>query len=61
MDEHRCSEMETIIKVHRQRIDELETTLDEINKQLAHIKGGVYGICLYAVATQLGILEAIKL
>jgi len=53
--------METILKVHRQRIDELETTLDEINKQLAHIKGGVYGICLYAVATQLGILEAIKL
>ena len=31
MDVHRCSEMETIIKVHRQRIDELETTLDEIN------------------------------
>jgi hypothetical protein len=61
MDEHRCSEMETIIKVHRARIDELDTTLDEINKQLAHIKGGVYGICIYAVATQLGILEAIKL
>jgi hypothetical protein len=61
MDESKCSEMETILKVHRQRIDELDHTLSEINRQLAHIKGCVYGACGYAVATQLGIIEAIKL
>ena len=61
MDEAKYSEIETILKVHRARIDELEHTLGEINRQLAHIKGCVYGACGYAVATQLGIIEAMKL
>jgi len=61
MDERRCSEMETILKVHRQRIDDLEKTLTNINTQLVQIKACAYGAVGYAVATQLGILEAIKL
>ena len=61
MDERSCAEMETILKVHRSRIDDLEKTLTNINTQLAQIKACVYGALGYAVATQLGILEAIKL
>ncbi len=61
MDERRCSEMETILKVHRSRIDDLEKTLTNINTQLVQIKACAYGAVGYAVATQLGILEAIKL
>ena len=53
--------METILKVHRSRIDDLEKTLTNINTQLIQIKACAYGAVGYAVATQLGILEAIKL
>ena len=61
MNESKCSEFETILKVHRGRIDDLEKTLTDINTQLVQIKACVYGALGYAVATQLGILEAIKL
>lgn len=61
MDERSCAEMETILKVHRQRIDELEKTLTNINTQLIQIKACAYGAVGYAVATQLGILEAIRI
>jgi len=61
MDERSCSQMETTIKVHKQRIDELERTLDDIHTQLTQIKGGVYGACGYALASQLGWLDAITL
>ena len=61
MDERSCAEMETILKVHRQRIDDLEKTLTNINTQLIQIKACAYGAVGYAVATQLGILEAIKM
>ena len=57
----KCSEMETILKVHRQRIDDLEKTLTNINTQLVQIKACAYGAVGYAVATQMGIIEAIKL
>ena len=57
----KCSEMETILKVHRQRIDDLEKTLTNINTQLIQIKACAYGAVGYAVATQMGIIEAIKL
>ena len=61
MNDAKCSEMDTILKVHRQRIDELEKMLGSINTQLAQIKACVYGALGYAVATQMGIIEAIKL
>jgi len=61
MDERSCAEMETILKVHRQRIDDLEKTLTDINTQLIQIKACVYGAVGYAIATQLGILEAIRI
>ncbi len=61
MDERKCSEMDTILKVHRQRIDELEKMLSSINTQLVQIKACAYGAVGYAVATQLGVIEAIKL
>ena len=61
MNERSCAEMETILKVHRSRIDDLEKTLTNINTQLIQIKACAYGAVGYAVATQLGILEAIKL
>jgi len=61
MDERSCAEMETILKVHRSRIDDLEKTLSNINTQLVQIKACAYGAVGYAVATQLGVLEAIKL
>jgi len=57
----KCSEMDTILKVHRQRIDELEKMLSSINTQLIQIKACVYGALGYAVATQLGVIEALKL
>jgi hypothetical protein len=57
----KCSEMETILKVHRQRIDELEKMLGSINTQLIQIKACAYGAVGYAVATQLGVIEALKL
>ena len=57
----KCAEMETILKVHRQRIDDLEKTLTNINTQLIQIKACAYGAVGYAIATQLGILEAIKM
>jgi hypothetical protein len=57
----KCSEMDTILKVHRQRIDELEKMLGSINTQLIQIKACVYGALGYAVATQLGVIEALKL
>jgi hypothetical protein len=61
MDEHRCSEMETILKVHRARIDDMEKLLQDINSQLTHLKGIAYGACGVLVASELGIIEAIKL
>ena len=61
MDDRSCAEMETILKVHRQRIDDLEKTLNDINTQLVQIKACAYGALGYAVASQLGIIEAIKL
>jgi len=57
----KCSEMDTILRVHRGRIDDLEKTLTNINTQLIQIKACVYGALGYAVATQLGVIEAIKL
>ena len=57
----KCSEMDTILKVHRSRLDDLEKTLTNINTQLAQIKACVSGALGYAVATQMGIIEAIKL
>jgi len=57
----KCSEMDTILKVHRQRIDELEKMLGSINTQLIQIKAVAYGALGYAVATQLGVIEALKL
>ncbi len=57
----KCSEMETILKVHRSRIDDLDKMLSSINTQLIQIKACVYGALGYAVATQLGVIEAIKL
>ena len=61
MNDAKCSEMDTILKVHRQRIDELEKMLGSINTQLIQIKACVYGALGYAVATQLGVIEALKL
>jgi len=61
MDERSCAEMQTILKVHRSRIDDLEKTLTNINTQLIQIKACAYGAVGYAVATQLGVIEAIKL
>jgi len=61
MNEAKCSEMDTILKVHKQRIDELEKLLDSIHTQLTQIKACAYGAVGYAVATQMGIIEAIKL
>jgi hypothetical protein len=57
----KCSELDTILKVHRSRIDDLEKTLTNINTQLIQIKACVYGALGYAVATQLGVIEALKL
>jgi len=53
--------METTIKIHKQRIDELEKTLDDIHTQLTHIKGCAYGACGYAIASQLGWIDALTL
>jgi hypothetical protein len=61
MDERSCAEMETILKVHKQRIDSLEKTLSDIHTQLTQIKACAYGAVGYAVASQLGILEAIRI
>lgn len=61
MDERSCAEMETILKVHRQRIDDLDKTLNDIHTQLIQIKACAYGALGYAVASQLGILEALRL
>jgi hypothetical protein len=61
MNEAKCSEMDTILKVHKQRIDELEKLLDSIHKELTQIKACAYGAVGYAVASQMGIIDAIKL
>jgi hypothetical protein len=61
MNEAKCSEMDTILKVHRARIDELEKMLDSIHTQLTQIKACAYGACGYAIATQIGIIEALRL
>ena len=57
----KCTEMDTVLKVHRARIDEMEKLVQDINRQLIQIKACAYGAVGYAIATQLGILEAIKL
>jgi hypothetical protein len=61
MNEAKCSEMDTILKIHKQRIDELEKLLDDIHTQLTQIKACAYGAVGYAVASQMGIIDAIKL
>jgi hypothetical protein len=53
--------METILKVHKTRIDDMEKLLQDINSQLMHLKGIAYGACGVLVASELGIIEAIKL
>ena len=53
--------METILKVHRARIDDMEKVVQNINSQLTHLKGIAYGACGALVASELGIIEAIKL
>ena len=53
--------METNLKVHKTRIDELEKLLDDIHTQLTQIKACAYGALGYAVATQMGVIEALKL
>jgi hypothetical protein len=57
----KCSEFDTVLKVHRQRIDDMEKLTQDINRQLIQIKACVYGAVAYAVATQLGVIEALKL
>jgi hypothetical protein len=57
MDTRHCTEMDTVLKEHRKRILELEQTLDSIDRQLYQIKGCVYGVVGYAIATQLGFME----
>jgi hypothetical protein len=57
----KCSEFDTVLKVHRSRIDEMEKLTQDINRQLIQIKACAYGAVAYAVATQLGILEAIRI
>jgi len=61
LNDAKCTELETIIKVHRTRIDELEKLLDNIHTQLTQIKACAYGACGYAVATQMGIIDAITM
>ena len=57
----KCAEMDTVLKIHRARIDEMENLVQDINRQLIQIKACAYGAVGYAIATQLGILEAIKM
>jgi hypothetical protein len=57
----KCSELETILKVHRTRMDEMEKLVQDINRQLIQIKACVYGAVGYAIVTQMGIIEAITL
>lgn len=57
----KCSELETILKVHRSRMDEMEKLVQDINRQLIQIKACAYGAVCYAIATQMGIIEAITL
>jgi hypothetical protein len=57
----KCSEFDTVLKVHRARIDEMERLVQDINRQLIQIKACAYGAVGYAIATQMGIIEAIKL
>ena len=61
MNDAKCSEMDTILKVHKTRIDELEKMLDSIHTQLTQIKACAYGACGYAVATQMGIIDALTM
>jgi chlorite dismutase len=57
----KCTEMDIVLKVHRARIDEMERLVQDINRQLIQIKACAYGAVGYAIATQMGIIEAIKL
>ena len=57
----KCSEMDTVLRVHRARIDEMERLVQDINRQLIQIKACAYGAVGYAIATQMGIIEAIKM
>lgn len=57
----KCTELETILKVHKSRINELEATLNDIRTQLIQIKACAYGALGYALASQMGIIEALKL
>ncbi len=57
----KCSEMDTVLKVHRARMDEMEKLVQDINRQLIQIKACAYGAVGYAIATQMGIIEAITL
>jgi len=49
--------MDTVLKEHRKRILDLEQTLESIDRQLYQIKGCVYGVVGYAIATQFGLNE----
>jgi chlorite dismutase len=57
----KCTEVDVILKVHRARMDEMERLVQDINRQLIQIKACAYGAVGYAVATQMGIIEALKL
>jgi hypothetical protein len=59
--QEKCSEMDTVIRVHSARIDEMERLVQDINRQLIQIKACAYGAVGYAIATQMGIIEAIKM
>jgi len=57
MDTRHCAEMDTVLKEHRKWILDLEQTLESIDRQLYQIKGCVYGVVGYAIATQFGLTE----
>lgn len=57
----KCTEMDIVLKVHRTRIDEMEKLVQDINRQLIQIKACAYGAVGWAVASQIGILEALKI
>jgi hypothetical protein len=42
-------------------MDDMEKLVQDINRQLIQIKACAYGAVGYAIATQMGIIEAIKL
>ena len=57
----KCTEIDVILKVHSDQINDMEKLVQDINRQLIQIKACAYGALGYAVATQMGIIEALKL